>query len=129
MLNETRVNLFDYVTIGKFRAKRDLRVVNPSGLLNISPFDYVDSLERFALNRDIFRELSIEIAKPLRRSDGTLEYLPTNLFRNLLKVGATTVLNLKVRLDMEDIIWRCLMRKSLNVLKSILWRSKKLIMH
>lgn len=85
VLNETRVNLFDYVTIGKFRAKRDLRVVNLSGLLKISPFDYADSLERFALNRDIFRELSIEIAKPLRRSDSTLEYLPTQFISEFVK--------------------------------------------
>lgn len=85
VLNETRVNVFDYVTIGKFRAKRDLRIVNLSGLLKISPFDYGDNLERFALNRDIFRELSIEIAKPLRRSDSILEYLPTQYISEFVK--------------------------------------------
>lgn len=85
VLNETRVNVFDYVTIGNFRAKCDLRIVNLSGLLKISPFDYGDNLERFALNRDIFRELSIEIAKPLRRSDSTLEYLPTQFISEFVK--------------------------------------------
>ena len=85
VLNETRVNVYDYVTIGKFRAKRDLRVVNLSGLLKISPFDYGYDLERFALNRNIFRELSKEIAKPLRRSDSVLEYLPTQFISEFVK--------------------------------------------
>lgn len=85
VLNEIRANFFDYVTIGSFQAKRDFRVVNLSGLLKISPFDNIDTLECFALNRDIFRELSNEIAKPLRRNDSTLEYLPTQYISEFVK--------------------------------------------
>ena len=85
VLNEIRANVFDYVTIGTFRAKRDLRVVNLSGLLKISPFDNIDTIECFALNREIFCELSKEIAKPLRRSDSTLEYLPTQYISEFVK--------------------------------------------
>ncbi len=85
VLNEIRANVFDYVTIGTFRTKRDLRVVNLSDLVKISPFDHIDTLERFALNRDLFHELSKEIAKPLRRSDSTLEYLPTQYISEFVK--------------------------------------------
>jgi hypothetical protein len=85
VLNEVRASAFDHITIGKFRAVRDIRVVNLSGFDKTSPFKYDSELERFAINRKVFQELAAEMAKPLRRSDSPLEYLPTQYIAEFIK--------------------------------------------
>lgn len=85
VLNETRVNAYDYVTIGTFRTKQKIRIVNLSNIAKISPFMYTGDLERFAANRKVFQEIALEIAKPLRRSDSILEYLPTQFISEFVK--------------------------------------------
>ncbi len=85
-ISEVRASAFDYVTIGTFAAKRkDIKVVNLSGFDQISPFLYDDELEKFAANRSVFKEIAAEIAKPLRRSDSPLEYLPTQFIAEFIK--------------------------------------------
>ena len=85
VLNETRVTAYDYVTIGNFRNVKPIKVVNLSGISQISPFLYNDDFERFALNRKVFQEMSYEIAKPIRRNDSPLEYLPTQYIAEFVK--------------------------------------------
>lgn len=50
-------------------------------------------------------ELSKEIAKPLRRSDSTLEYLPTQYISEFVKSQGYDGSNLIVRLGKVAIIW------------------------
>jgi hypothetical protein len=83
-LNEVRASAFDFITIGKFQAVRDISVVNLSGFDKTSPFQYVE-LESFAVNRKVFKEIAEEIAKPLRRNDSPLEYLPTQYIAEFIK--------------------------------------------
>ena len=85
VLNEVRANAFDYISIGRFRAKRNITVANLSGVGKSSPFLYTSELEKFAVNREVFREIAAEIAKPLRRSDSPLEYLPTQYIAEFIK--------------------------------------------
>ena len=85
VLNETRVTAYDYVTIGTFKNKRPLRVANISEISRVSPFLYNDEFERFALNRKVFQEMAYEIAKPIRRNDSPLEYLPTQYIAEFVK--------------------------------------------
>lgn len=85
VLNETRVTAYDYVTIGTFKSKRSLRVANISEISRVSPFLYNDEFERFALNRKVFQEMAHEIAKPIRRNDSPLEYLPTQYIAEFVK--------------------------------------------
>lgn len=85
VVNEVRANAYDYVTIGKFRLLRDIKVVNLSGIASISPFLYENGFEQFAANREVFHEIAYEVAKPLRRSDGPLEYLPTQYIAEFIK--------------------------------------------
>ncbi len=85
VINEVRANAFDYVTIGKFQLSRDIRVVNLSGIAKTSPFLYEGELEQFVINRKVFQEIAFEIAKPLRRSDSPLEYLPTQYIAEFIK--------------------------------------------
>ena len=85
VLNEIRANTFDYVTIGKFKSLKDIKVVNLSGISETSPFLYQGELEKYAANRKVFQEIAIEIAKPLRRSDSLIEYLPTQYIAEFIK--------------------------------------------
>jgi len=85
VLNEVRASAFDRVTIGEFQATRDIKVVNLSGFDKTSPFKYDSELERFAINRSVFQELVADMAKPLRRGDSPLEYLPTQYIAEFIK--------------------------------------------
>lgn len=86
-LSEVRASAFDFVTIGKFRAKEDLRVVDLSGLLSVTPFSYESesALLNHAINLGILKDIVSDIAKPMRRSDSSLEYLPTQYIAELIK--------------------------------------------
>jgi hypothetical protein len=85
VLNEVRASTFDYVSIGTFKLTKDIRVVNLSGISGTSPFLYGGELEKYAANRKVFREIAAEIAKPLRRSDSPIEYLPTQYIAEFIK--------------------------------------------
>jgi len=85
VLNEVRASVYDYITIGTFQCSRDIKVVNLSGVGRTSPFLYVGEFEKFAANRKVFHEIAAEIAKPLRRSDSLLSYLPTQYIAEFIK--------------------------------------------
>ncbi|MCL2338056.1 MAG: RES family NAD+ phosphorylase [Firmicutes bacterium] len=84
-LNEIRANTFDYVSIGTFKLVKDIKVVNLSGISGTSPFLYQDELEKYAVNRKVFQEIARDAAKPLRRSDSPIEYIPTQFIAEFIK--------------------------------------------
>ena len=84
-LNEVRATAFDYVSVGNFRLKKDINVINIAGLNDISPVLYTSGLESLAANTKIFGDIAREIAKPLRRNDSPLEYLPTQYITEFIK--------------------------------------------
>lgn len=84
-LSEVRASAFDFVSVGRFRLKKDINVVNISGLNNISPALYASGLESLAANINVFSDIATEIAKPLRRNDSPLEYLPTQYITEFIK--------------------------------------------
>lgn len=84
-LREVRASAFDYITIGTFKLLKDIKVVNISGLNSISPAVYASSIESLAANTKIFADIAKEIAKPLRRTDSPLEYLPTQFITEFIK--------------------------------------------
>ena len=84
-ISEVRAGSFDYLTIGSFRLKKEIKVVDISGLNDISPALYSSGLETLAVNTRIFSDIAKEIAKPLRRTDSPLEYLPTQYITEFIK--------------------------------------------
>jgi hypothetical protein len=85
VLNEVRANTFDYISTGIFKLLKDVKVVNLSGISKTSPFLYQGELEKYAVNRKVFQEIAFEAAKPLRRSDSPIEYLPTQYIAEFIK--------------------------------------------
>lgn len=84
-LHELRARDLDYITIGKFCAKQDLQIVDLSSLDTLSPFTGVFEYDWFAINLPILKKISSEIAKPLRRQDSEIDYLPTQYIADFVK--------------------------------------------
>ncbi|QAS51824.1 RES family NAD+ phosphorylase [Halobacillus litoralis] len=83
-LHEIRAGTHDFITIGEFRLKEDIEVIDFVALDKISPFSGIGP-EQHAVNKTHLKKISHEIAKPLRRSDGPLDYLPTQYITDYLK--------------------------------------------
>lgn len=84
-LHEVRAGMFDYVSVGALRLKKDITVVDLRAISKISPF--VDGLEYLdhAINQQYLERLNSEMSKSLRRSDSTLDYVPTQYIVDFIK--------------------------------------------
>lgn len=83
-LYEIRAGIYDYVTIGKFVLLEDIIVINLTGIDKISPFQGMDYAQ-YAVNMEHLKMISNELAKPLRRYDSALDYLPTQYVSDYIK--------------------------------------------
>ncbi|OWZ82725.1 RES family NAD+ phosphorylase [Natranaerobius trueperi] len=84
-LYEIRAGLFDYVSVGRFELKEDINVIDLTSIDGISAFSNFDFLTKHAINRDHLKKINNEIARPLRRNDSYLEYLPTQYICDYIK--------------------------------------------
>lgn len=88
-LHEIRAGVFDYVTVGNFKLKKDIEIIDFANLNKISPF-IANSIMgipylQHAINIEHLKLISQEIAKPLRRHDSALDYLPTQYISDYIK--------------------------------------------
>lgn len=83
-LKEIRAGAHDYVTIGKFVLKQNIDIIDLTAIDEISAFSDLDSTQH-AINKEHLRKINIEIAKPLRRHDSSLDYLPTQYISDFIK--------------------------------------------
>lgn len=83
---EVRAGRYDYITIGSFVLTEDIDIVNLDSLKTISPFMRVDGdMAQHAVNLTHLSRLSQEVARPLRRFDSSLDYLPTQYISDFIK--------------------------------------------
>lgn len=85
-LYEARTSLFDFVSVGSFRLKEDIRVINLRG----DTYDPIflaeqGELEDFLIHLPFITKLEQELSKPRRRSDNELDYLPTQYLSEFIK--------------------------------------------
>ena len=84
-LHEVRAGAFDYVSVGEFRLKQDITVVNLRVITKISPFiEGIDCLDH-TINKKHLEMPNHEMSKALRRSDSTLDYVPTQYIVDFIK--------------------------------------------
>ncbi|GGJ94012.1 hypothetical protein GCM10007063_15690 [Lentibacillus kapialis] len=83
-LHEIRAGAFDYVTMGEFQALNNISVVDFTMLDQTSPL-MVDDIKRYAVNKSHLKDISSEIARPLRSTDGPLDYLPSQYIIDFIK--------------------------------------------
>lgn len=84
--HEVRARDYDHVTVGEFIQTEDLKLVDFSLLDKIGPFSSPDFDKTwFAINIGIIRKIGDEVAKPMRRFDRTLDYIPTQYICDYIK--------------------------------------------
>lgn len=83
-LNEIRAGVYDYVAVGEFILKNDIEIVDFTLIDQISPFWKID-YTILSVNKKNLKKISSEIAKPLRRQDSALDYLPTQYISDFIK--------------------------------------------
>lgn len=84
-IHETRAGEYDYVTIGTFRLKKNIIVVDLKRINRISPFIEGLDAKEYALNKETLNKINFELGKTLRRSDSDLDYLPTQYISDFIK--------------------------------------------
>ena len=83
-LYEVRAGVYDYTTVGEFKLLEDINIVNLASIDKISPFQ-ADEPTQFAINIECLKQIGRELAKPLRRYDSPLDYLPTQYISDFIK--------------------------------------------
>lgn len=86
-LYEIRAGVYDYVTVGKFRLKKDIKIIDLTNIDGFSPFTGIDKgfdYTQYALNVEHLKMIAEEIAKPLR-NDNEFDYLPTQYISDFIK--------------------------------------------
>ncbi len=84
-LYEVRASFLDYVSIGEFELNENVKIVALRDISNISPFLPDLDLKEYVSNKNILYQFSSALAKPLRRIDSDLEYLPTQYLCEYVK--------------------------------------------
>lgn len=85
---ETRSAVYDYVAVGRFVLQKDMAMINLAALDKISPLVGIDrgfDIGQYAVNIEHLRKITSEIAKPLRRQDSALDYLPTQYISDYIR--------------------------------------------
>ncbi len=86
-LYEVRAGVYDYVTVGRFKLKKDIDVINLTRVDQISPFNGIVSgfdINQYAINFEHLKMIAQEVAKPLR-NDNILDYLPTQYISDFIR--------------------------------------------
>ena len=84
--HEVRARDYDHVSVGEFIQTKDLRIVDLSLFDKIGPFSIPDfDMTWFAINIEIIRKIGDEVAKPMRRFDRALDYVPTQYICDYIK--------------------------------------------
>ena len=86
-LFETRAALHDYISVGEFRLKEDILIIDLKEIGNQDPFDLAQNelLEDYLAYLPFLKRLGYELSKPIRRQDSELDYLPTQYLTEFIK--------------------------------------------
>lgn len=84
-LYESRSTFLDYVSVGEFKLKENIKVITLRTTYQVSPFVDDFSLEKYIKNKPFIDVLEHDLAKPLRRNDNELDYLPTQYLCKYIK--------------------------------------------
>lgn len=75
----------DYVTVGKFKAKSELEILDLSNPKITDPPILGEDLEYAVRVLDFFRMLGVELSKPINREEKDLLYIPTQYLCEFIK--------------------------------------------
>ena len=84
-IHEVRASAFDIITVGTFKLKEDITVVDLKNIDKISPFIEDLNCLQYAINKEHLNKINDELGKTLRRSDSKLDYIPTQFISDFIK--------------------------------------------
>src|SRR5690606_3744566 len=87
-LYETRIALHESISVGQFVLNRPLQVISLKDIAGYGPFEIQDkgfTLDEFIEVRPYLIKLEDELAKPVRKQDVHLDYLPTQFLCEYIK--------------------------------------------
>lgn len=85
-LYETRASLYDYASVGEFKAQTDLKVLNLRSIKNDPiPWSEAEAIEDFLIYIPFIQTLQKEISLPIRKKDKSLDYIPTQYLSEFIK--------------------------------------------
>lgn len=85
-LYETRATLYDYASVGEFKAQEDLKILNLRSIKNDPiPWSEAEAIEDFLIYIPFIQTLQKEISLPIRKKDKTLDYIPTQYLSEFIK--------------------------------------------
>ena len=85
-IHEIRARFSDDITIGRFKAKQQVKLIDLSKLDELSPFSGDNTfIEWYAINMAVLKSISKDIAKPLRSQDSEIDYLPSQYIADYIK--------------------------------------------
>lgn len=82
---ESRSSYLDFITVGTFKLKDELKVVSLRESIIISPFILGADIENYVIHQKYLASLGKELSKPIRRFDRELDYLPTQYLCEFVK--------------------------------------------
>jgi hypothetical protein len=82
---ESRSSHLDFITVGTFKLRDELKVVSLREANIISPFILEADIENYVVHQKYLASLGKELSKPIRRFDRELDYLPTQYLCEFVK--------------------------------------------
>lgn len=83
---ETRASLFDYVTIGEFKLREDLKILNLRNPKDDPIYwSEIEEIEDFLIYIPFIQTLQKELSLPIRKRDKLLDYIPTQYISEFIK--------------------------------------------
>lgn len=82
---EVRPSVTDVVSVGCFRIKKPLKIVDLADFPEISPFRFGDEIGKITLYLGFLKILSEEISKPINPRKAELEYIPLQYLCEFIK--------------------------------------------
>ena len=84
-IHEIRAGAFDIISIGRFKLKENIVVVDFKQLDKFSPFNGDFDFLEYLLNKPILQQIDEEMGRSVRASDNHLDYVPTQYLCDFIK--------------------------------------------
>lgn len=103
---EVRAGYLDNISVGKFKIKRDLNIIDFD--FQLSPYPvYIDGgkdeLYRQVAKYEFLKAIRVDLSKPLTRYDTELEYVPTQWICEYCKINGADGISFSSSLDKEGV--------------------------
>ena len=82
---EVRAGAFDSISIGRFRLKQDISVVDLRAIAKLCPVGVEMDYLEYAVNKEHLQKINMEMARGMRRGDNSIDYVATQYICDFVK--------------------------------------------